>query len=263
MAFHRLDLLAPARQWEEEVERIGAQTLIHIAWDTRPGYWTSEENLAWVAASIALLRAFANGGGRRAVIAGTCAEYDWRHSRLIEGVTPLAPTTTYGMAKRDLHQRAAADADALGLSLAWGHIFFPYGPGERRGRLLSDVIDGLLAGQPVDVTHGHQIRDFIHVHDCAAAFAKLADSDLAGAINIASGKGYRVSDVVGLTAEMLGRPDLVRYGARASPPDDPPELVADVARLQQELGFIPRFELDGGLANTIAWRRRQFEARLN
>lgn len=49
--------------------------LLHLAWYTVNGkFCTAEENRLWVDASLRLLRAFAVNGGRRAVVAGSCAE---------------------------------------------------------------------------------------------------------------------------------------------------------------------------------------------
>ena len=76
--------------------------LLHLAWDVTPGrFWQAPENLDWVAASLHLYRAFAAAGGRRATIAGTCAEYNWAGDQLDEGA-PLRPAMLYGVAKHAL-----------------------------------------------------------------------------------------------------------------------------------------------------------------
>ncbi len=52
--------------------------LLHFAWIATPGvYWDSAENFRWVSAGERLLRSFRAHGGRRVVMAGSCAEYDW------------------------------------------------------------------------------------------------------------------------------------------------------------------------------------------
>ena len=55
----------------------------------------------------------------------------------------------------------------------------------------------------------------------------------------------------------LGRPHLVRLGARPAPAGEPPLLVAGLDRLRGELAWTPRFTLDRGLADTVAWWRKQ------
>ena len=143
--------------------------LLHLAWNAEPGrYWTTPENLAWVQASLALYRAFAAGGGRRAVFAGTCAEYDWSRAAVCrEDETPLAPATLYGAAKQGLGSTLCAHGAEHGPSTAWGRVFFLYGPREHPQRLVPAVVRGLLARERVAVTHGRQVRDFMHVADVA------------------------------------------------------------------------------------------------
>ena len=103
--------------------------LLHLAWNAEPGrYWTTPENLAWAQASFALYRAFAEAGGRRAVGAGTCAEYDWS-TRLPRGRDAAAPRHALRAAKRR-SARAVRLRRAHGPSTAWGRVFFLYGPGE-------------------------------------------------------------------------------------------------------------------------------------
>jgi nucleoside-diphosphate-sugar epimerase len=250
VTWHRADLLSGA----EIVAAVRPEVLVHLAWYVEPGrYWTAPENIRWVEASLALLRAFAAAGGRRAVIAGTSAEYDWRApgERCQEETTPLKPATLYGAAKHALHTAAARYAEQAGFELAWGRIFFVYGPGEPDGRLVPSVGRALLAGRPVPTTRGDQVRDFMYVEDAAAAFAALAGGGATGALNIASGDPVRVRDVVEAIARQTGRPDLLRPGALPEREGDPPRLVADVTRLRQEVGIAPRTALREGLARTL------------
>ena len=63
------------------LERAAPTHLLHFAWVATPGvYWHSPDNGRWLAASDHLLRRFAALGGSRAVVAGTCAEYDWQRA---------------------------------------------------------------------------------------------------------------------------------------------------------------------------------------
>jgi nucleoside-diphosphate-sugar epimerase len=254
VTWHRADLLRSP----EIVAEVVPEVLLHLAWYVEPGrYWTAPENIRWVEASLALLRAFAGAGGRRAVVAGTSAEYDWHAAgrRCHEQRTPLRPATLYGAAKHALHAAAASYAEQAGFELAWGRIFFVYGPWEPQGRLVPSVGRGLLAGRPVPTTRGEQVRDFMHVEDAAAAFAALAEVDTTGAVNVASGNPVPVRDVVDTLAQLVGRPDLPRPGALPDREGDPPRLVADVSRLRDEVGFAPRIALYEGLAGTLEWLR--------
>ena len=251
-AHERVDLLAPGEA-VALARRARASHLLHLAWNARAGFWSAPDNLDWTGASLALLRAFTEAGGERAVLAGTCAEYAWDRARLVED-GPLAPGTLYGVAKDSLRRIAEAYARESGLALAWGRVFWLYGPGERPGRLVSDIADAIVAGRPAEIGEGRQARDFLHVADVARAFVAALDSDHRGAFNIGSGTATPVRDMAQLVAQTFGRPDLLRVGARPSPPGEPPSLAADVTSLSA-MGFAPRYTLAAGVAATAAgWR---------
>jgi nucleoside-diphosphate-sugar epimerase len=263
LVIHQTNLLDPGAT-ADLVERVRPTHLLHLAWYAEPGkFWTSPENDRWVAASRVLLCAFAQAGGRRVVVAGTCAEYDWSAVGVCrEGVTPVAPATAYGRAKAGLHAATAAYFAEDGMpTLAWGRIFFLYGPGEHPARLVSSVIRALLDGRPAPCSHGRQVRDFLDTADVAAGFAALLDSDdVSGAVNVASGDPVTIARLVGLVGEACGRPELIELGALPTREDEPPVLVADVRRLHDEVGFRPRLTLADGIAQTVEWWRQELGA---
>lgn len=255
--WHIADLLNPA-DTRSIIERVGPTHLLHFAWYTKPGeYWTSVENLRWLQASLEILQAFKLYGGERILMAGTCAEYDWRYGYCSEYITPLNPATLYGICKKSLYEILMSFARQEGLSASWGRIFFLYGSNEYPSRLIPSVINSLLAGRPAPCTMGSQIRDFMHVEDVASAFAALLDSQMEGAVNIASGEPVAIRNIILRIAEKLDRADLVQFGALPTPAMEPPLLVADVKRLQQELGWSPLYSLDTGLNTTIDWWNQQ------
>ncbi|HEV3145970.1 MAG TPA: NAD(P)-dependent oxidoreductase [Gemmataceae bacterium] len=251
--WHRADLLDPVQR-DRLLDEVRPTHLLHFAWYAVHGsYWTSVENLRWVEASLALLRRFADHGGRRAVLAGTCAEYDWDFEFCSEEATPANPKTLYGVSKNALRLVAEAFARQTGLSLAWGRIFFPYGPGEQAGRLIPSVIRSLQHKEPVRCSDGRQYRDFIFVGDCAGAFAALLDSEVEGVVNIGSGKPLTIREVVAaIVAEIPGASEVpVEFGAVAARPGDPPMLLADIRRLVNEVKWKPETELNEGIRRTV------------
>ncbi|MDO9425880.1 MAG: NAD(P)-dependent oxidoreductase [Methylobacterium sp.] len=252
---HAADLLDEAQR-RALVAAVAPSHLLHLAWDAEPGrYWTSPSNLDWVAASLDLARSFVEAGGRRLVVSGTCAEYRWDSPRFDEATSACRPATLYGAAKDGARRILSEYAASVGLSFAWGRLFYLYGPGERRGRLVSDAVHALLAGEAFPTSPGHQRRDFLHVLDAAGALAALLDGPVTGAVNIGSGTAVPVRTLLDGLAERTGRPDLLDYGARALGPSEPAVIEAAVARLRDEVGFRPRFTLDTGLDDTLAWWR--------
>lgn len=253
--WHSCDLFDP-RAVEELLRAVRPTHALHLAWCTTPGrYWGSPENLRWLTASVTLLEEFARAGGRRFVAAGSCAEYAWRSGSCSESTTPLAPATPYGAAKHAFQVVLSSFAPTLGISAAWGRIFVPYGPHEHPERLVAYVIRSLLAGTAALCTSGEQRRDFVYGGDVADAFAALLDSELSGPVNIGSGEPVEVRSVITAVGEHIGRPDLVRLGARPLPAGEPDLLAADVSRLRQDLGWRPRTSLRDGIAAAVEYWR--------
>jgi nucleoside-diphosphate-sugar epimerase len=255
--WHRLDL-ADGAAVDELVGRLAPERLVHLAWCTEHGrFWRAPENVLWVQRSLQLVHAFVRHGGRRMIVLGTCAEYDWAGLArpLNESTSAIAPGTLYGVAKDALRRLASTYAEQEGVELAWGRLFFLYGPREVPSRLVPSVIRSLLAGEPVATGAGEQVRDFLHVEDVAGAVVALLDSRVVGAVNIASGIGVSVGEVIEAIVSVIGRPELVRRGELPDRPGEPPLLVADVTRLREEVGFRPHRLLAGGLAETVRWWR--------
>jgi nucleoside-diphosphate-sugar epimerase len=261
------------------IEALRPSHLLHFAWIATPGiYWHSAENYRWLAASRHLLRAFQRCGGVRAVMAGSCAEYDWSRVAVCnERTSPLAidfaaadpatsgaatsgtamsgAVTPYAACKIAMQRSCEEVRRTHGLSTAWGRVFFQFGPGEHRERLVASVIINVLSGREAPCTHGEQIRSFLHVQDVGAAFAALLLSDVQGAVNIGSDERISIADLLEKLARQIGRPDLLKLGARQAATQEPPLLVPDIGRLRDEVGFHPAWTLDPGLADTIRWWR--------
>ena len=259
---HVADLLSES-QVDALLRRVLPSHLLHFAWIATPGvYWHSADNFRWLASSQYLLRGFRARGGIRTVMAGSCVEYDWsRASVCSEALSPLADESTaptpYAVTKIALQKALAQYSREERLSSAWGRIFFQFGPYEHPDRLVPSVIRHLLMNQEALCTHGRQIRSFLHVADVGAAFAQLLDSDIQGPVNIGSDERIALADLIGRIALEIGRPDLVRLGARSTPSDEPPLLVPDVRRLRDEVQWRPQLSLNEGIRDAIAWWRGQ------
>jgi nucleoside-diphosphate-sugar epimerase len=264
---HCADLLSEA-DVEALVKRLMPTHLLHFAWIATPGiYWQSPDNARWLAASEHLLRCFRAAGGIRAVMAGSCAEYDWSKVGVcIERTSPLGdaaktPLNPYAANKIALQKAVARFAAEERLSAAWGRVFFQYGPHEHPERLVPSVIRQLLLNRDALCTSGRQIRSFLHVADVGAAFAQLLDSGVQGPVNIGSDEPVALSDLIERIAQQIGRSDLVRLGARSTAADEPPILLPDVHRLRDEVQWRPLFSLSEGILDTIAWWRAELAVR--
>jgi len=254
VVWHKTNLL-DATEIDNLCEKVRASHLLHFAWYVEHGkFWNAPENEIWTAASLNLLASFQKNGGERIVMAGTCAEYEWgKDAILSESKTPLKPTNFYGECKLELQKKLALG----GASWAWGRVFFLYGEFESPRRLIASVINSLLRDEFADCSHGNQVRDFMYVKDVADAFVALLDSGVEGCVNIASGEAATIKEIVLTIADQLDRREKVRFGTVPTAPDEPPSIVADIARLRDEVGWKPRYNLRQGIAETIEWWKNQ------
>ena len=258
--WHKINLLK-SDDTKILLQKIRATHLLHFAWYAEPGkFWRSTENFRWLESSIGLLQYFKDCGGERVVMAGTCAEYDWSYGVCSESVTPLNPATTYGVCKNVLQQTLRAYCEEVALSSAWGRVFFLYGPNEHPARLVSSVINALLRGGVAKCTHGNQLRDFMHVEDVASAFVALLDSNVTGAVNIASGKQVSLREVVLYAADYIGAYDRVEFGAIPASQNDPSILIGDNRRLSLEVNWHLNRDLQLGIEQTVDWWKLNYEA---
>jgi nucleoside-diphosphate-sugar epimerase len=256
--FHKADLLDSGAT-AELVKTVKPSHLLHFAWFVEHGrFWNAPENLDWVKASLNLLQNFADGGGRRVVMAGTCAEYDWKigQEKFSENGSPINPQTLYGASKHALHLILRKYAELNNLSYGWGRIFFLFGQNESRNRFIPAVIRALLKNEEAKCSHGGQIRDFMFVEDAGRAFVELLESDAQGAFNIAGGEARKMKDIAGMIGEITGKPELLRLGALPAAPDEPLTLVADTRRLCEETAFEAQTDLRAALTKTIDWWKK-------
>lgn len=261
VTWHRMNLF-DALSVKNLVASIKPSHLLHLAWYTEPGkFWNSFENLRWVHASLGLLDEFVSNDGQRIVMAGTCAEYDWRTGHCSEASTPLMPSTFYGVSKHSLQLLLGGVERETGLSAAWGRIFHLYGPNEHPARLVPTVIRSLLSKEAVRCSHGKQIRDYMYVVDAASALVKLLESAVTGPVNIASGVPMTVEQIVRTIAQKLERPDLLQIGAVTAAESEPASITADVSRLREEVRWLPAYDLLRGLDETIHWWKTETLAR--
>jgi nucleoside-diphosphate-sugar epimerase len=251
VTWHEVDLL-DATKVARLMQDIRPYALLHLAWYAEHGkFWSARENLDSAAATLELVRAFEQAGGRRVVLAGTCAEYDWSGD-CCSAETPLRPSSLYGVAKGAVRELVSAYASSVGLSWAWGRIFFPYGPGEHPDRVIANAARRLGLGQEVPCSPGDQVRDFLYVHDVAEAFAKLVESEATGVFDVGSGRGVRLKDVLLRLQELAGRDGLITFSETLRR-DEPARIVAEDRRLETEVGWRPAYDLDRGLTETLAW----------
>jgi len=256
---HQANLLDPGRVYSL-LKTIRPDAVLHLAWCAEHGkFWNDPANQVWAEATFALAQVAADAGVRRFVGTGTCFEYDWpKEGDCGEFKTPVIRHTPYDVAKTECCTRLEAYFRSAGVAFAWARLFFLYGPGEDQRRLVASVARALVLGQKAQCTRGVVTRDYIEVRDAGAALAAITLGTIQGPVNVGSGKGVRVADIATMLGRLAGRPDLVELGVLPDRPDDPPRIVANINRLQLEVGFRSKFDLESGLAAALEyWRSRE------
>jgi len=118
------------------------------------------------------------------------------------------------------------------------------------------LIARVLSGEnPLTVWgDGTAVRDFLYVEDAVDGLLAAYERGLgAGPVNLGSGRGYTVREVVASVLAHSGLSPDVRWDA--SKPAGEARKVADTTRAREILGFSPRVGLDEGIRRTIAWYR--------
>jgi len=225
--------------------RIRPDGLVHLAWYAEPGAYLRDtaRNLASLEDSLRLLRLVSGGPTRRVVLAGTCLEAG---SRPGSGDEPI-----YAVAKRALHEVALSGRSG-GMTVACAHVFSVFGPWEDERRAVPSIIRSLLRGDPVDVSAGDQLRDYVHVADVAAAFVTILEHDVGGSIDVCTGEARPIGEVFEEIGRATGRGDLIRRGSRATGADEGFDAVGDPDPLRS-LGWRPREPFPRRMAETVAW----------
>jgi nucleoside-diphosphate-sugar epimerase len=246
----KVDLLN-AEQRAKLIESENPEVLVHLAWDVRN--WDGPDQQEWFEASEDLIRRFQQQGGQQLFTAGTSMEYAWNGLVCRENNGLFESSTAYGRAKHALWKFAETFSAKHQLTYTHGRIFFLCGPGQEETRLVPAIIHALLKNERFCCKSGHLFRDYLDVRDVAKFINALIETKQAGDYNIASGVPTKVADLVAAIGTELGRSDLIDFtSAPAEPPLDL-TVVADVDKLSQALGYVPEFDLNKSVLDTIAW----------
>lgn len=236
----KIDLTRPSFI-SAQIHEIQPEFLLHLAWETTPGiFWHTPKNLDWVKASLDLCQSFVLAGGKRVIIAGSCAEENH--------------TTLYGASKEGLRILAQGLFEEAGVSFAWGRIYSPYGPHEKIERLIPSLILTLMKHKIFQCTSPNHLRDFMYVEDLAEAFVSLLMSPFNGTLDMGSGEPVKIGGLVARIAKKFGAENLIRFGSDSkSISINPKTLVADPKILFEEIKFKPKYSLETGIEKAIAW----------
>ena len=255
--------------------------VIHFAGLIEVGRSNDRPDLFWdvnVAGTRSLATAMQASGVRRLVFSSSAAVYG-------QGVRdPLAaireedvkvPASPYGDTKLAAEWMIAAQCRAYGLTAVALRYFNAAGADasgligeahEPETHLIPLAIAAALGeGKPLTIfgddfgtPDGTGLRDYIHVTDLASAHVAALEVALAPgsfeAVNVGTGVGVSVMQIVHAVSKAVGRPTPYSLGSRRL--GDPASLVADPSRARALLRWTPRFsDLDQIVSDALRWER--------
>ncbi len=254
----------------EAVLHCGARSLVGQSMADPALYY--HEN---VIGGVHLLDALVAAGVDRIVFSSTAATYGVPERVPLLETDPARPVNTYGATK-------LAFEDAMrwygihGLRSISLRYFNVAGASERHGEdhdpethLIPNLLKAAISGQPATLfgddyptPDGTPIRDYIHVLDLADAhllalgWTGTAPSGSAEILNLGSGGGFSVREVLDAAEAVVGDPIPTVVGPRRA--GDPPVLIAAIDRAREVLGWTPRrSRLPEMIGSAWAWERRR------
>ena len=225
--------------------------------------------------SLNLLKGMLDHGIRSIVFSSSCAIYGVPGKLPISENQAKVPITPYGVSKMVVEHMLRDFSMAYGI----GHVclrFFnaagadPDGEiGERHRpetHVIPLAIESALGershfeifGTDYETPDGTAVRDFVHVSDLAAAHVlalrHLLEGGRSAALNLGTGQGHSVKQIVATVERLSGRAVPVKEGSRRT--GDPSTLVADASQAFKLLGWTPKYTaLDDIVATALNWHR--------
>jgi UDP-glucose-4-epimerase GalE len=234
-----------------------------------------------VLGALGLLNSALDAGIRRFVFSSTCAVYGLPDQIPIVEQTPREPVNPYGATKLCFENALQAYDRAYGLRAVRLRYFNAAGADEsgETGELHdpeTHLIPLALAastgkgrelqiyGSDYPTPDGTCVRDYIHVNDLADAHVRALqylernderenDGDSL-ALNLGTGRGYSVLEVIQAAENATGRPVRRKMGPRR--PGDPPVLVADPSKAQRVLGWSAKRNLADIVSSAWTWMQK-------
>ena len=225
--------------------------------------------------SLNLLKGMLDQGVGLIIFSSSCAIYGAPETVPVPETQAKVPTTPYGVSKLVVEHMLRDFSMAYGMGYVCLRYFNAAGadPDGEIGEshrpethVIPLAIESALGGRShfeifgtdYPTPDGTAVRDFVHVSDLAAAHLSalrhLSEGGASAALNLGTGRGHSVKQIVATVERLSGRKVPVREGSRRS--GDAPTLVADASRAFEVLGWTPRYaSLDDIVASALNWRR--------
>jgi len=217
-----------------DLKNINPDLIYHLAWSNLPNYEDPvhiEKNLP---EQISFLRMVAESGLKKIIVAGSCLEYGLKEGLLNEE-NPLQPTTFYGLAKISVLSMLKFFKHEFNLDFLWFRIFYVYGDNQNQRSLYPSLIRAIQNGESVfKMSHGNQMRDFIHINDVIKYFLyPLSNINMSGVFNISSGRSIKVKDFVNNIINSYGSDIKIEFDHYDVPSYEPMNFWGDNMKIKE------------------------------
>jgi dTDP-6-deoxy-L-talose 4-dehydrogenase (NAD+) len=206
------DLFKESTNWFVEQCK-GIDIIMHLAWFVEPEkYLQSLKNIDCLMGSLRFAQAAIKAKIKRFVGIGTCFEYDLSGG-ILSINTPLNPLSLYAYTKAVLYKELSKEFFERSVEFCWCRLFYLFGEGEDKRRLVPYIHNKLSKGETVELTNGNKILDYLEVCEASQMIAEIALSDRHGPFNICSGKPITIKELADQIADIYGRHDLLKFNA--------------------------------------------------
>ena len=230
-----------------------ADIAIHLAASARHAELTVDERPD-VGETEAILE-YCRMHNAKCILASTAGVYSSGTEEYQDEEAPTDPVSAYATSKLRAEQCCRVAYTQHGVPCTVLRLFNVYGPGQRTPFLIPHVVGSIADDKPFKLKMPEAIRDFVFVQDVALAFVAAVESQDRNfrVINIGSGRGTCISDLVAMIARLLGKsPAWSISGKRSS---EVLSSVADIRRARSELRWEPTVALEEGLKVTCESRQ--------
>lgn len=163
---------------------------------------------------------------------------------------PLRPRGGYAHSKARVESLCAQRAAGGGAVVAV-RPFTVAGEGQRPDMALAQWIAAAVAGRPLRVLGSpDRTRDVTDVRQAAEAFVALVERGAGGVVNVGTGVGHRLKDLVAAVALVVDRD--VRTCVVPADPAEATDTLADTRLLRRLAGFVPETDLRSLVARQVA-----------
>jgi nucleoside-diphosphate-sugar epimerase len=229
------------------ISDVRPDAVIHLAWEGIPDFSLSM-CLRNFESGVRLCESILASGCRHLVVSGSCWEYG-KVSGLVSEQKHVVNPGVFGATKNAQRLVIKSLVESAGATLAWGRIFYPYGPRQKPASLAPTLCRSILAGAPPSLRSPQAVNDFLYVDDTADALILLAETKANGIFNIGSGEGTAVGKMADEMLRLLQKPPAF---AHVNETGDGAGFFADITALKN-LGWTPKTSLSEGLRNTLAF----------